>query len=326
MPETPPPVLDRPAVSPTAAVQTFALTRVYGATIALNALNLTVEKGDLFGFIGSNGAGKTTTLRILATFLAPSGGSAAILGHDVVRDADSVRHTIGYMPDFFGVYKDMEVTEYLDFFGACYRIPSAQREKTVMDVLELVGLREKTGTLIGALSRGMQQRLGLARVLIHDPQVLLLDEPASGLDPRARIEMMAILQELQRMGKTILISSHILSELETLCNRVAIIERGRLIYTGPVQGVRDQMATGRVFWVKVLGDLEKPLDLLKTRKEVESVEALDGRLKVTLHDHDTDPGCVAESLVRGGVRLIGLEEEELGLEEVFLRVTKGETQ
>jgi ABC-2 type transport system ATP-binding protein len=326
MAETPPPVLDRPAVSPTAAVQTFALTRVYGATIALNALNLTVEKGDLFGFIGSNGAGKTTTLRILATFLAPSGGSATILGHDVVRDADSVRHTIGYMPDFFGVYKDMEVTEYLDFFGACYRIPSAQREKTVLDVLELVGLREKTGTLIGALSRGMQQRLGLARVLIHDPQVLLLDEPASGLDPRARIEMMAILQELQRMGKTILISSHILSELETLCNRVAIIERGRLIYTGPVQGVRDQMATGRVFWVKVLGDLETPLDLLKTRKEVESVETLDGRLKVTLHDHDTDPGCVAETLVRGGVRLIGLEEEELGLEEVFLRVTKGETQ
>jgi ABC-2 type transport system ATP-binding protein len=326
MPETSPPVLDRPAVSPTAAVQTFALTRVYGATIALNALNLTVEKGDLFGFIGSNGAGKTTTLRILATFLTPSGGSATILGHDVVRDADSVRHTIGYMPDFFGVYKDMEVTEYLDFFGACYRIPSAQREKTVMDVLELVGLSEKTGTLIGALSRGMQQRLGLARVLIHDPRVLLLDEPASGLDPRARIEMMAILQELQRMGKTILISSHILSELETLCNRVAIIERGRLIYTGPVQGVRDQMATGRVFWVKVLGDLDKPLDLLKTRAEVQSVEALDGRLKVTLHDHDTDPGCVAETLVRGGVRLIGLEEEELGLEEVFLRVTKGETQ
>jgi len=325
-PDTPPPVPERPASGPTPAVQTFALTRTYGTTVALNALNLTVEKGDLFGFIGSNGAGKTTTLRILATFLAPSGGSASILGHDVVRDADAVRHTIGYMPDFFGVYKDMEVTEYLDFFGACYRIPSAQREKTVMDVLDLVGLREKTGTLIGALSRGMQQRLGLARVLIHDPQVLLLDEPASGLDPRARIEMMAILQELQRMGKTILISSHILSELETLCNRVAIIERGRLIYTGPVQGVRDQMATGRVFWVKVLGDLEQPLDLLRARKEVQSVEALDGRLKVTLHDHDTDPGCVADTLVHGGVRLIGLAEEELGLEEVFLRVTKGETQ
>ncbi len=308
------------------AVHTEALTRVYGRMVALNALSLTVERGDLFGFIGSNGAGKTTTLRILATFLAPSAGSARILGRDVVRDADAVRHMIGYMPDFFGVYKDMEVTEYLDFFGACYRIPSAQREKTVGDVLELVGLGEKKGTLIGALSRGMQQRLGLARVLIHDPQVLLLDEPASGLDPRARIEMMAILQELQRMGKTILISSHILSELETLCNRVAIIERGQLIYSGPVQGVRDQLATGRVFLVKVMGDGERATQLLRERPEVQSIEESDGRLKVTLKDHDTDPGCVAEALVQGGVKLVGLEEEELGLEEVFLRVTKGETQ
>jgi len=318
---TPPPVIPN-----TTAVQTFALTRLYGPIIALNALNLTVNQGDLFGFIGSNGAGKTTTLRILATFLAPSGGSAHVLGHDVVRDADAVRHVIGYMPDFFGVYKDMEVTEYLDFFGACYKIPSAQREKTVNDVLELVGLSEKKGALIGALSRGMQQRLGLARVLIHDPQVLLLDEPASGLDPRARIEMMAVLQELQRLGKTIIISSHILSELETLCNRVAIIEKGKLIYTGPVQGVRDQMATGRVFWVKVVGDPEQAAGLLRARTEVNQVEFLEGRLKVTLNDHDIDPGCVAETLVRGGVKLVGLEEEELGLEEVFLRVTKGETQ
>jgi ABC-2 type transport system ATP-binding protein len=308
------------------AVQTFALTRIYGPMIALNALNLTVNRGDLFGFIGSNGAGKTTTLRILATFLAPSAGTAQVLGHDVVRDADAVRHVIGYMPDFFGVYKDMEVTEYLDFFGACYKIPSSQREKTVNDVLELVGLSEKKGALIGALSRGMQQRLGLARVLIHDPQVLLLDEPASGLDPRARIEMMAILQELQRLGKTIIISSHILSELETLCNRVAIIEKGKLIYTGPVQGVRDQMATGRIFWVRVLGDELRAVELLKGRTEVSQVEQIEGRLKVTLNDHETDPGCVAETLVLGGVRLVGLEEEELGLEEVFLRVTRGETQ
>ncbi len=323
MAETPPPLVD---TLPMPAVETLGLGRLYGANVALSALDLRVEKGDLFGFIGSNGAGKTTTLRILATFLAPSTGVARVLGHDVVRDADAVRHNIGYMPDFFGVYKDMEVTEYLDFFGACYRIPSAQREKTVADVLELVGLSEKTGALIGALSRGMQQRLGLARVLIHDPQVLLLDEPASGLDPRARIEMMAILQELQRMGKTIIISSHILSELETLCNRVAIIERGRLIYTGPVQGVRDQMSTGRVFWVKVLGEAGGAVELLKVRSEVESVEVVEGRVKVMLKDHEVDPGFVAEVLVRGGVRLAGLEEEELGLEEVFLRVTRGETQ
>src|SRR6185436_11765135 len=235
------------------------------------------NQGDLFGFIGSNGAGKTTTLRILATFLAPSAGQAAVLGHDVVKDADAVRHVIGYMPDFFGVYKDMEVTEYLDFFGACYKIPTAQREKTVKDVLELVGLSEKRGTIIGALSRGMQQRLGLARVLIHDPQVLLLDEPASGLDPRARIEMMAILQELQRLGKTIIISSHILSELQTLCNRVAIIEKGKLIYSGPVQGVRDQMSSGRVLWIRVGSDSNQAIQLLKSRPEVSDAIAHDGK-------------------------------------------------
>jgi ABC-2 type transport system ATP-binding protein len=313
-------------VPPIPAVQTSGLTRTYGAMVALSNLDLTVNQGDLFGFIGSNGAGKTTTLRILATFLAPSAGQAIVLGHDVVRDADAVRHVIGYMPDFFGVYKDMEVTEYLDFFGACYKIPTAQREKTVNDVLELVGLSEKRGALIGALSRGMQQRLGLARVLIHDPKVLLLDEPASGLDPRARIEMMAILQELQRMGKTIIISSHILSELQTLCNRVAIIERGKLIYAGPVQGVRDQLSAGRVVWVKVVTDPSRAIELLKARPEVSAAELTDGQIKVTLVNHEADHSVVAEALVQGGARLVELREDELGLEEVFMRVTRGETQ
>src|ERR1044071_8751660 len=309
------------------AVQTTDLTRMYGSMVALSNLTLTVNRGDLFGFIGSNGAGKTKNLRILATFLAPSSGKAEVLGHDVVKDADAVRHTIGYMPDFFGVYKDMEVTEYLDFFGACYKIPSAQREKTVNDVLELVGLTEKRGALIGALSRGMQQRLGLARVLIHDPQLLLLDEPASGLDPRARIEMMAILQELQKMGKTIIISSHILSELETLCNRVAIIEKGKLIYTGPVQGVTQQLSETRVMWAKVPAEQHpRAIELLKVRSEVRAVEELQERLKVTLQSHDTDPSIISEALVHGGVKLKGLREDEIGLEEVFMRVTKGETQ
>src|SRR5678815_4826942 len=271
------------------AVQTTDLTRMYGSMVALSNLNLTVNRGDLFGFIGSNGAGKTTTLRILATFLAPSSGKAEVLGHDVVKDADAVRHTIGYMPDFFGVYKDMEVTEYLDFFGACYKIPTAQREKTVNDVLELVGLSEKRGALIGALSRGMQQRIGLARVLIHDPRVLLLDEPASGLDPRARIEMMAILQELQRLGKTIIISSHILSELQTLCNRVAIIEKGKLIYNGPVSGVTAQLSETRIMWAKVPPEQHvRAIELLKARPEVRGVEELQERLKVTLQTHETD--------------------------------------
>ena len=311
---------------PIPAVETIGLTRVYGSLTALDSLNLTINSGDLFGFIGSNGAGKTTTLRILATFLAPSAGTAKILGNDVIRYADKVRHIIGYMPDFFGVYKDMEVTEYLDFFGACYKIPTAQREKTVIDVLELVGLSEKRGAIIGALSRGMQQRLGLARVLIHDPKVLLLDEPASGLDPRARIEMMAILQELQRLGKTIIISSHILSELQTLCNRVAIIEKGRLIYSGPVQGVRSQAETGLVYWVTVRGDSAPAINLLKARPEVSDATAVDGHVKITFKSHDMDPSMLPELLVGAGVKFTGLWEDELGLEEVFLRVTRGETQ
>jgi ABC-2 type transport system ATP-binding protein len=311
---------------PIPAVQTFGLTRLYGNITALDKLDLTVNKGDLFGFIGSNGAGKTTTLRMLATFLAPSAGSAQILGRDLLREADAVRHVIGYMPDFFGVYKDMEVTEYLDFFGACYKIPTAQREKTVTDVLELVGLTEKKGALIGALSRGMQQRLGLARVLIHDPQLLLLDEPASGLDPRARIEMMAILQELQRLGKTIIISSHILSELQTLCNRVAIIEKGRLIYSGPVQGVRDQMSQGQVVWVRVSTEQTQAITLLKARKEIAEVVAADGEIKVTLAGPEIEHSIVADILVHGGAKLLEMREDEIGLEEVFMRVTRGETQ
>ncbi len=308
------------------AVETQGLTRHYGDMVALSDLNLTVNQGDLFGFIGSNGAGKTTTLRILATFLAPSAGTAKVLGRDVVRSADEVRHVIGYMPDFFGVYKDMEVTEYLDFFGACYKIPSAQREKTVADVLELVGLSEKKGALIGALSRGMQQRLGLARVLIHDPNLLLLDEPASGLDPRARIEMMAILEELQRMGKTIIISSHILSELQNLCNRVCIIEKGKLIYSGPVQGVRDQVTGGSAWWVRVSTDPDEAIGILKARSEIAEVENEEGDLRVTLASADGDPSVIAESLVNGGARLTMLREDEIGLEEVFMQVTRGETQ
>lgn len=314
------------APPPVPAVQTYGLSRVYGSMTALSNLDLTVNRADLFGFIGSNGAGKTTTLRILATFLTPSSGRAEVLGNDVVRDADRVRHLIGYMPDFFGVYKDMEVTEYLDFFGACYKIPASVRDKTVADVLELVGLSEKRGALIGALSRGMQQRLGLARVLIHDPQLLLLDEPASGLDPRARIEMMAILQELQRMGKTIIISSHILSELQTLCNRCAIIEKGRLIYSGPVQGVRNEAHAGRVFRVRVSADPVRALELLRSRPEVVEAEEAEGRLRVVLQEAAAESGLLADVLVKGGLRVIEVREEELGLEEVFLRVTKGETQ
>jgi ABC-2 type transport system ATP-binding protein len=320
-PSVPPPVTN-------AAVETFGLTRHYGNLTALSSLDLTINKGDLFGFIGSNGAGKTTTLRILSTFLSPSNGTARVMGHNVVKEADQVRRILGYMPDFFGVYKDMEVTEYLDFFAACYRIGAAQRQQTINDVLELVGLTEKKGALIGALSRGMQQRIGLARVLVHDPKILLLDEPASGLDPRARIEMMAILQELQRLGKTIIISSHILSELETLCNRVAIIEKGGLIYSGPVQGVQSQFSKKQAYRVGVAENIEKAVELLRERTEISDVELQEdgSRIRVELVDSEADASIIASVIVNGGLKLTALESEEMNLEDVFLQVTRGETQ
>ena len=319
--------IQSPPVS-NAAVETFGLTRHYGNLTALNQLDLTVHRGDLFGFIGSNGAGKTTTLRILSTFLSPSTGTARVLGHDVVGEADRVRRILGYMPDFFGVYKDMEVTEYLDFFAACYRIGATKREQTISDVLELVGLSEKKGSPIGALSRGMQQRIGLARVLVHDPEILLLDEPASGLDPRARIEMMAILQELQRLGKTILISSHILSELQSLCNRVAIIEKGSLIYSGPVQGVQEQFTQKPGYRLRVADNPQRALELLRERSEIveAGLEEESNRIRVALADGQANGGVIAEIIVNGGLQLTGLEEDEMDLEDVFLQVTRGETQ
>ena len=308
------------------AVETLNLTRRYGDLVAVSSLNMQVHRGDLFGFIGSNGAGKTTTLRILSTFLIPSEGAARVLGHDLKREADKVRHNIGYMPDFFGVYKDMEVTEYLDFFGACYKIPFKKRETIVRDILELVGLSEKRGALIGALSRGMQQRLGLARVLVHDPQLLLLDEPASGLDPRARVEVMAILQELQKMGKTIIISSHILSELQNLCNRVAIIEKGKLIYCGSVSGVTEQTGVDPVVWVEVNSETGIAVAALRQLPEVIEAEETESRIRVVMQAADTDISCIPEALVRANVKLVGLRRESVDLEDVYLQVTRGETQ
>jgi len=238
-----------------------------------------------------------------------------------------VRHVIGYMPDFFGVYKDMEVTEYLDFFGACYKIPTAQREKTVNDVLELVGLSEKKGALIGALSRGMQQRLGLARVLLHEPQVLLLDEPASGLDPRARIEMRALLKELRNMGKTILVSSHILPELADICNKIGIIERGKLLFDGDVESAIRKVRKHTVLDVVVgngLGHLAR--ERLEGNADILSVQLKDDEtLVVTLNDGVSDGSFIAEILVKNGFRLKMLKEEEIDLEDVFMAITKGIT-
>src|SRR6201981_2237068 len=216
-------------------IETNDLTKMYGELYALNRLNLTLEKGDVYGFIGPNGAGKTTTMRILATLLNPTWGEATVCGYSIYTGAKEIRRTIGYIPDFFGVYDDMKVIEYLEFFAAAYRIKGPARKKICEEVLELVDLTYKRDALVTSLSRGMTQRLGLARVLLHDPQVLLLDEPASGLDPRARIEMRALLKELRNMWKKLMVSSHILPELADICNKIGIIERGQLIFNGDVQ-------------------------------------------------------------------------------------------
>src|SRR5436189_3123986 len=216
-------------------IETRDLTKMYGDLYALNRLTLKLERGDVYGFIGPNGAGKTTTMRILATLLQPTWGEATVCGYSIYNNAKEIRRAIGFMPDFFGVYDDMKVIEYLEFFAAAYRIKGPERRQKCEQVLELVDLGYKRDALVTSLSRGMTQRLGLARVLLHEPQVLLLDEPASGLDPRARIEMRGLLKELRNMGKTILVSSHILPELADICNKIGIIERGKLLFDGDVQ-------------------------------------------------------------------------------------------
>ena len=310
------------------AVMTQGLTRMYGDMIALSNLDLTVNRGDLFGFIGSNGAGKTTTLRILATFLAPSSGNAWVLGNDVVSNADAVRHGIGYMPDFFGVYKDMEVTEYLDFFGACYKIPSAQRERTVKDVLELVGLSEKRGALIGALSRGMQQRLGLARVLVHDPELLLLDEPASGLDPRARIEFRDLILELRRLGKTVFLSSHILSELSPICDSVSIIEKGRVVAHGSIDEIQTLMSQGKTsFDVTLLKDPGNELEPLLSQLPGFMLVMIQGKkFRFEWTGDVEEVSKVWELLSTNGFVISGISKKEDNLENIFMSLTTGEVQ
>src|SRR5580765_7621220 len=232
-------------------IETRDLTKMYGDLYALNRLTLKLEKGDVYGFIGPNGAGKTTTMRILATLLNPTWGEASVCGYSIYNGSKEIRRSIGYMPDFFGVYDDMKVTEYLEFFAAAYRITGPDRRKKVDQVLDLVDLGYKRDALVTSLSRGMTQRLGLARVLLHEPQVLLLDEPASGLDPRARIEMRKLIKKLRGMNKTIMVSSHILPELADICNKIGIIERGRLIFNGTVDEAIRKVRGNFVFVVAV---------------------------------------------------------------------------
>jgi ABC-2 type transport system ATP-binding protein len=309
-------------------IETRDLTKMYGELYALNRLTVKLEQGDVYGFIGPNGAGKTTTMRILATLLNPTWGEATVCGYSIYNNAKEIRHRIGYMPDFFGVYDDMKVTEYLEFFAAAYRIKGAERRKKCDQVLDLVDLGYKRDALVTSLSRGMTQRLGLARVLLHNPDVLLLDEPASGLDPRARIEMRSLLKELRKMGKTIMVSSHILPELADICNKIGIIERGQLIFNGDVQSAIKEVRKNTVYDVAVANGLNKMArEQLENHIDVLSVaEREDGEvLRVTLNHGVVDGSFLADFLIQNGFKLKMLREEEIDLEKVFMEITKGIT-
>jgi ABC-2 type transport system ATP-binding protein len=306
-------------------IETHELTKMYGELYALNRLNLTLNQGDVYGFIGPNGAGKTTTMRILATLLNPSWGEATVCGYSIYTGSKEIRRVIGYMPDFFGVYDDMKVVEYLEFFASAYRIKGAARRKICEEVLELVDLTYKRDALVTSLSRGMTQRLGLARTLLHDPQVLLLDEPASGLDPRARIEMRALLKELRTMGKTILVSSHILPELADICNKIGIIEQGCLLVNGEVTDVMKQVRTDIVLNIAVAERMTDAAGLLENQPEVESVMDKNGILVVKLNEGVNQYGFLASRLIEQGYELTLFKEDEINLETAFMHLTKGIT-
>lgn len=304
-------------------IETKGLTKNYGNLAALVDLDLRINDGDIYGFIGPNGAGKTTTMRILATLLEPTRGRAFIEGLDVTKNGKKVRSVIGYMPDFMGVYDDLKVFEYLEFFAAAFGIERKKRKSIVEGVLELTDLQSKRNVSVDSLSRGMQQRLGLARVLIHDPKVLILDEPASGLDPRARIEIRELLRELKRMGKTIMISSHILSELEEICDHVGIIERGRLVFSGTMEEIRNRMGVQSKVRVRVGSNHQRAVELLSALPQIQQVKVVGTHIAVTFEDEQNTEGLIARTLVRGDIDIISIQPEQVRLDDAFLRLTKG---
>ncbi len=312
-----------------AIVETKGLTKKYGNLIALNELDLNIEEGSVFGFIGPNGAGKTTTMRILTTLLRPTAGKAWVAGHSVTDDPRSVRRVIGYMPDFFGVYEDMRVWEYLDFFAACYEIPAHIRAGMVDDLLALVDLQHKKEAFVESLSRGMKQRLCLARTLTHDPQILILDEPASGLDPRARIEMRELLRELKNMGKTIFFSSHILSEVADICTTIGIIEAGRLVAYGNMEEMKRQLRAHRLIQIRVLGEVTPLQEFLLTQPDVHrivsapEVDLPAGTVRIDFSGDDEALSGMLARLIGQGLPVISFSEQTGDLEDVFLQVTKG---
>jgi ABC-2 type transport system ATP-binding protein len=289
---------------PRPAILTRGLTKAYGPLFAVNGLDLKVPAGAVFGLIGPNGAGKTTTMSILASLLTPTAGHALVAGFDPVTQAREVRRRVGYMPDVVGVYDNLRVDEYLHFFAGAYKVPRASWPALVDGLLELVDLTTKREAMVNDLSRGMKQRLSLARALVHDPQVLILDEPASGLDPRARIDLRALITELQAMGKTILISSHILPELQEVCSHVAIIEAGRLLAHGEPRTILDRLGHGRTIVVRFSGGEERTYTVADEREQ----------------------GALLRRLVEEGHGVVEFTQTGDGLEELFLAITKGIVQ
>lgn len=298
-------------------------SKSYGDFLAVNHLNLHIQKGEIFGFIGPNGAGKSTTIRFLATLLKASQGEGFIGGFSVTKQPLEVRRTIGYMPDSFGVYEGMRVWEFLDFFSVAYQISQTRRKQVLSDVLELLDLTHKRDDYVSGLSRGMKQRLCLAKTLVHDPPVLILDEPASGLDPRARLEIKALLKELQSMGKTILISSHILSELADCCSSIGIIERGQLLMAGPIQEIYDRIQDHRQIHMKILEGMDRAIRLLQNHSNTLDIQPFEDRILLRFSGSDDDLSTLLESLLLENVRVLEFSEKEPTLEEVFMQVTKG---
>lgn len=298
------------------------LRKDYGGFLAVKGISFQLKPGDVFGFIGSNGAGKTTTIRMLATLLEPTSGSATLHGIDVIEQPMEIRRMIGYMPDFFGLYDDVKVWEYLDFFAAIYGVE--RRPQVIDEVLELTDLTVKKDAFVQSLSRGMQQRLCLARCLVHDPKLLLLDEPASGLDPRARADLKELIAELGRMGKIVIVSSHILPELADFCNCVGIIERGELLAFGAVKDIVRQMQPAKKLEVKLLGPSNAAVDWLGAKSGVDSIEARDSEtVSFQLHGDDGDQQQLLAAMVAAGVPVLTFREEDADLEDVFLKLTTG---
>lgn len=306
-------------------IETIGLTKKYGSLYALQDLNLTVEDGTVFGFVGANGAGKSTTFSILATLLQPTAGDAFVNGLSVTKNAHEVRKQIGYMPDFFGVYDQLKADEYLDFYGASYGLKPRDREKLIPQLLELVNLSHKRYEYVDLLSRGMKQRLCLARALIHDPNILILDEPASGLDPRARVEMREILRELKSMGKTILISSHILPELAEMCDSIGVIDTGRLIAQGSVSEIQAQLQSEKVMRVKVAGPVYVVSAFFENDPFVSQiVEKPENNLIEFLYRGSEEEQMVLlRKAMAAQLPILSFAEEETDLEDVFMAITKG---